>query len=51
MISACNVGTSLAGTGSASYGSYFQRGNNYGFATTGNVKSGAMNALVNASAF
>jgi hypothetical protein len=31
---ACNVGASAAGTGSASYGCYFQRGNNYGFVNT-----------------
>jgi surface protein len=30
-IAACNVGASVAGTGEASYGWYFQRGNNFGF--------------------
>jgi hypothetical protein len=35
-IQACNLGASTAGTGSASYGNYFQWGNNYGFPTTGN---------------
>jgi hypothetical protein len=31
IIAACNVGTSVAGTGETSYGSLFQRGNNFGF--------------------
>ncbi|MDR0369317.1 MAG: hypothetical protein LBH96_01970 [Candidatus Peribacteria bacterium] len=33
-ISACNVGTNIAGTGEESYGSYFQWGNNYPFSDT-----------------
>ncbi|MDR0649951.1 MAG: hypothetical protein LBG59_00650 [Candidatus Peribacteria bacterium] len=32
-----NLGASVAGTGKDSYGSYFQRGNNYGFASTGTI--------------
>jgi hypothetical protein len=36
-IKACNVGASTAGIGIDSYGCYFQRGNNYGFANTGNI--------------
>jgi hypothetical protein len=36
-IAACNIGATVAGTGSASYGYYFQRGNNYGFANTGSI--------------
>jgi hypothetical protein len=31
LISACNVGSSVAGTGAESYGAYFQWGNNYPF--------------------
>jgi hypothetical protein len=30
-IAACNVGATLAGTSETSYGSLFQRGNNFGF--------------------
>ncbi|MDR2415983.1 MAG: hypothetical protein LBD75_05255 [Candidatus Peribacteria bacterium] len=33
-IAACNVGASVAGTSEASYGEYFQWGNNYGFVNT-----------------
>jgi hypothetical protein len=29
-----NLGASVAGTGASSYGNYYQRGNNYGFANT-----------------
>jgi hypothetical protein len=36
-IAKCNVGAGEAGTGSASYGYYFQRGNNYGFPNIGEV--------------
>lgn len=32
-----NVWATAAGTGQASYGSFFQRGNNYGFSTVGTV--------------
>jgi hypothetical protein len=32
-IAACNIGTTIAGTGEESYGAYFQWGNNYGFTT------------------
>jgi hypothetical protein len=39
-ISACNVGASKAGTGSASYGSFFQWGNNYRFASVGGITVG-----------
>ncbi len=35
----CNVGAEVVGTGPESYGSYFQRGNNYGFSNTGYVTS------------
>jgi hypothetical protein len=31
-LQACNLGASVAGTGSASFGTHFQRGNGYGFA-------------------
>ncbi|MDR0650426.1 MAG: hypothetical protein LBG59_03275 [Candidatus Peribacteria bacterium] len=34
-IAACNVGATTAGTTSASYGSLFQRGNNYPFPNDG----------------
>jgi hypothetical protein len=30
-LAACNVGSSVAGTGEESYGAYFQWGNNYPF--------------------
>jgi hypothetical protein len=33
-ISACNVGATTAGTGTSSYGSLFQRGNNYPFSNS-----------------
>jgi hypothetical protein len=36
-LSACKVGANVAGTGSASYGEYFQWGNTYGFANSGEV--------------
>jgi hypothetical protein len=36
-IAACNLGASVAGTGEASYGNYYQRGNNYGFANSGSL--------------
>ncbi|MDR0607323.1 MAG: hypothetical protein LBG52_03005 [Candidatus Peribacteria bacterium] len=49
VISACNVGASIAGTGKESYGAYFQRGNNYPFPTTGGVMTGT--TLVDASFF
>lgn len=32
---ACNLGSSVAGTGVSSYGAYFQRGNNYAFPNAG----------------
>jgi hypothetical protein len=48
-IKACNVGASVAGTGVASYGSYFQRGNNFGFATTGTIPTSS--TLVDASSY
>jgi hypothetical protein len=37
VISACNVGATIAGTGEESYGAYFQRGNNYPFPNTGTI--------------
>ncbi|GHW02437.1 hypothetical protein AGMMS50249_2230 [candidate division SR1 bacterium] len=37
VISACNIGASVAGVGTTSYGSYFQWGNNYPFPTNGNI--------------
>jgi hypothetical protein len=48
-IQACNVGASVAGTGTASHGYYFQRGNNYGFSSTGSFSINP--APVDASAF
>ncbi|GHV22464.1 hypothetical protein FACS189428_4580 [Clostridia bacterium] len=35
VIASCNVGASVAGTSTDSYGAYFQRGNNYAFPRTG----------------
>lgn len=35
VIASCNVGASVAGTDTDSYGSYFQRGNNYAFPRVG----------------
>jgi hypothetical protein len=35
-IAACNVGATIAGTSVASYGSWFQWGNNYEFENNGN---------------
>ena len=40
-----NVWASIAGTGIASYGYYFQRGNNYGFPNTGTVSPAAQWAV------
>jgi hypothetical protein len=48
-ISACNIGATTAGTGETSYGSLFQRGNNYGFPSTGTITTGS--TLVNASSY
>ncbi|MDR2415693.1 MAG: hypothetical protein LBD75_03660, partial [Candidatus Peribacteria bacterium] len=36
-IAQCNVGATEVGTGSSSYGYYFQRGNKYGFANSGSL--------------
>ncbi|MDR2541172.1 MAG: hypothetical protein LBD11_05405 [Candidatus Peribacteria bacterium] len=49
-ISACNVGTSIAGLGSASYGAMFQRGNNYGFPSVGTIST-TSNTQVDASSY
>ena len=37
VVSACNLGSTVAGTGQDSYGHLFQRGNNYGFPSAGTV--------------
>jgi surface protein len=47
-IAACNVGASTAGTGVASYGNYFQRGNNFGFVNTGTVSPASTALIANA---
>jgi hypothetical protein len=46
-LQACNLGATVVGTGSASYGYYFQRGNNYGFANAGSIATaaGQVNAI------
>jgi hypothetical protein len=47
-IASCNVGASVAGTGAASYGNYFQRGNNFGFPASGSLST---TGLVDASEY
>ncbi|MFA5916951.1 MAG: prepilin-type N-terminal cleavage/methylation domain-containing protein [Candidatus Gracilibacteria bacterium] len=46
-IAACNIGTSIAGTGTSSYGYYFQWGNNYGSVAGGPT----ITTLVDASGY
>ena len=40
--SACNMGTAVSGTGSSSYGFYYQWGNNHGFSSATNISYSAI---------
>jgi hypothetical protein len=38
-----NLGATVAGTGKASYGRFFQRGNNFGFTSSGDLSPAPIN--------
>jgi hypothetical protein len=44
-IAACNIGATQAGTGETSYGSLFQRGNNFGFSNNATNVAPSPNSL------
>ncbi len=50
-IQACNVGSTIAGTGPDSYGYHFQRGNNYGFSGTVGTDFPASTSTADASMY